>query len=121
MKAAFELKSSHVCEKRSKASRETTTKTPIKESTQLSLFSIRDVCLHEIYLAFYRLFPSFPGLSIKKRFCTAFDMEMVVILMQIKVISTRKVVRTALGLIWKVRVFVTRKWPIHVIHESALG
>ena len=59
MKAAFELSSSHVCEKRSK--------------------------------------------------CSAFDMEMIFILMQIKLFHKKD---CALVIILKVRVFGTRKWPI---------
>ena len=96
-------------------------KLPLKKA-QNYLYSVSVMYVYtkniSLSIGYFRVFP---GLSIKTRFCTAFDMEMVVILMEIKVISTRKVVPTGLGLIWKVRVFVTRKWPIHIIHESALG
>ena len=97
-------------------------KLPLKKAhNYLYSVSVMYVCMKYISLSI-GYFRVSPGLSIKMRFCTAFDMEMVVILMRIKVISIRKVVPTALGLIWKVRVFVTsRKWHIHVIHDSALG
>ena len=67
-------------------------KLPLKKAHNY-LYSVSVMYVYTKYISLsIGYFRVFPGLSIKTRFCTTFDMEMVVILMQIKVISTRKVV-----------------------------
>ena len=67
-------------------------KLPLKKAHNY-LYSVSVMYVYTKYISLsIGYFRVSPGLSIKTRFCTAFDMEMVVILMQIKVISTRKFV-----------------------------
>ena len=63
-----------------------------------------------------RPLPSFPGPQYQNEVkSSAFDMEMIFFPLQAKLIFTGKV--CALGLILKVRVFGTWKWPIRCVKE----